>query len=107
MRWLLYKLRKQFPMGLCITKTKMNGYWQKYIPDAFVHGEMNEMVLKTFIKTQAARREQGDADPSYNPNAFLVLEDCVDQKFRFDTVVEQVFYLGRHVKVAAFIASQW
>lgn len=26
MRWLLYKLRKQFPRGLCITKTPMNGY---------------------------------------------------------------------------------
>jgi len=70
---------------------------------------MNEMLLQKFIEIQAnwtqASRENPEAQ--INPNAFLILEDCVDQTFRFDTVVEKVFYLGRHVKVACFVASQW
>jgi hypothetical protein len=29
MRWLLFKLRKIFPAGLCVTKTKVNGFCEK------------------------------------------------------------------------------
>ncbi len=102
-------MRKQFPRGLCITKTPMNGYWQQYIPDDFIHDAMNEMLLQKFLEIQASWTKASRENPEsqINPNAFLILEDCVDQTFRFDTVVEKVFYLGRHVKVACFVASQW
>lgn len=107
MRWLLYKLRKEFPMGICITKTKINGYWQEHIPDEFVHQGMSETVLRQFQEAQKVRRDMWKENPSYNPNGFLILEDCVDQKFRYDTTVEEMFYLGRHLKCCCFVASQW
>lgn len=70
---------------------------------------MNEMLLQKFLEIQASWTQSAREMPEsqINPNAFLILEDCVDQTFRFDTVVEKVFYLGRHVKVACFVASQW
>jgi hypothetical protein len=67
------------------------------------------MVLRQFMKAQEMRRTEMESAPEMgiNGNAFLILEDCVDQKFRFDTTVEELFYLGRHLNVAAFVASQW
>lgn len=79
------------------------------IPDDFVHEDLNEMVLREFLEVQKditkLAREKPEAQ--INPNAFLILEDCVDQNFRFNTVVERVFYLGRHRSIGCFIASQW
>jgi hypothetical protein len=109
MRWLLYKMRKVYPRGLCITKTPENGFWQTMIPDDYIHDEMNEMVLKTFLDVQRTATKEAKAHPEWqmNPKAFLILEDCVDQAFRFDKTVERVFYLGRHRSVCCFVASQW
>ena len=89
-------MRKMFPRGLCVTRTAINGFWQKMIPDEYVHEEVNEQLLSTYIRVQDkwVRAARANPEALINPNAFLIFEDCVDQNFRFNKTIEKLFYNG-------------
>ncbi len=79
------------------------------IPDDYVHDEVTDEILRCYVETQKESIEEADGMPEdlFNPRAFLIFEDCVDQAFRFNKVVEQLFYNGRHLRTFILIASQW
>lgn len=109
MRDCLYHMRRCFPRGICITRTAINGFWQKMIPDEFIHDEVSEELLRAYFDSQKETVEMANGLPEslLNPYAFIIFEDCVDQHFRFNKTVEQLFYNGRHLKSFILVASQW
>lgn len=96
----------------------MNKFWQQFLPDRFVHEDLQQDVILELIKQQTELIGQGD--DSLNPTIALIIEDCtlarccvahvlagIDQKFRYNPEVERIFYAGRHYKCCCFITSQW
>lgn len=81
----------------------MNGFWQRFIPDRFVHEGVQESVLLKFLEFQTPRIK----DQHINSFTFLIFEDCIDQNFRYNKEVEKLFYCGRHFDTLALITSQW
>lgn len=109
LRWLLYHVRRVFPYGLCFTRTKLNGFWSKFIPDRFIHEDLNDAVIAEFMAEQSERIQEANAHPELgiNTQVFLIFEDCADQNMRYNPSLDKLFYMGRHFNAFVLIVTQY
>lgn len=95
------------PFGLCITRTKGNGFWQTRIPERFVFQGFREDVLIALLDRQRKMiAEHGKENPA--TYAFCVLDDVIaDQRqIRYTPALNTFFVEGRHLNISVFITSQ-
>lgn len=104
--WFFHCIR-DVPFGLCITRTKGNGFWQKRIPERFVFQGFREDVLIALLERQ---REMIEKHGKENPAtfAFCILDDVIaDQRqIRYTPALNTFFVEGRHLNISVFITSQ-
>ena len=46
------------------------------VPDIFIHSEISSKLLKSFLTRQKSNKK-ATKDPTIDPRAFLVLDDCM------------------------------
>lgn len=106
LRYILSMMAHYYPFALCFTNTKINGFWQNYMPSRFIHEGFNSAVVRKFLEWQKLRK----FDPNYqNANIqSLIIEDDVisDPKLRYSKEQNALFSEGRHFKTGVFITSQ-
>ena len=109
MRWDLYCMRDQLPRGYVFTSTKINGYWQKFVPPRFVFDGYNRAVLAAIIEQQKQLIEYLGKHPDVviNPNIFLVLDDCVTEDLFHEPELNTIFFNGRHLRVFLLMSTQY
>lgn len=115
MRWILQNdvIRSLLPRLIVMTDTKINGFWQQYIPEDYVHeGFDHDLLLeimerqKEVIKKWRALDEKDK--PFYNPNLCVVFDDIISNRtVKFNETFEKFFTLGRHLMITIMVTSQY
>lgn len=110
-RWMLYHLRKMIPWILVMTETKMNGFWQEFVEERFVHEDFNVAVLAKLLKIQKdaiiKQQKNQDAYEEVNLAKAFALDDCIASKdLKYSKDIEKCFVLGRHLKMFIVLLTQ-
>ncbi|CCV02472.1 ATPase 3 [Armadillidium vulgare iridescent virus] len=103
-RYLLFLKRSIIPVGTIVSGTEeSNSFYSKIVPSLFIHTEYNEKIITDFIKRQKYAREHIQE----NPWAFLLLDDCTEDKKIFSSKYQQaLFKNGRHWKMFYILSLQ-
>lgn len=74
------------------TSTKINGYWQQYVPSKYIFPGYYSAVLAQILHEQAKLIDYMRENPHVpiNPNIFLVFDDCVTEDLFHDPVLNAV-----------------
>jgi hypothetical protein len=111
MRWILYHMRDRFPRGYVFTNTKINGFWQEFVPEKYVFNGYSEAVMAKIIASQESIVTWMQKNPceakQVNPYIFVVLEDCMNQDLHHQELLKSLFYNGRHLKMFLLISLQY
>lgn len=97
------------PMGMVISPTDgFNETYKNKVPDMFIHSEITPELLQNFLERQERRSRDAKKDPSIDPRAFLILDDCMAdaQSWVNDRTIKFLFMNGRHVNTTLIITLQ-
>jgi hypothetical protein len=94
------------PSGMIICPTEdYNQTYTDRVPAMFIHDEMTPEVLEQFIKRQENRTIQAKTDPTVDPRAFLVLDDCMADidHWANNSAIKFLFLNGRDINITLII----
>ena len=97
------------PVGQVISGTEAaNEFYSKMVPKLFIHEEYQPPIIANILKRQRLMIDQRKSNPSIDPRAFLVLDDCLyDNSWTKDKNVRSLFMNGRHFKILFMITMQY
>ena len=97
------------PVGQVISGTEAaNEFYSKMVPKLFIHEEYQAPIIQNILKRQRLMLDKWKANPSTDPRAFLVLDDCLyDNSWTKDKNVRSLFMNGRHFKILFIITMQY
>lgn len=97
------------PVGQVISGTEAaNSFYGKMVPKLFIHDEYQPPIISNILKRQRMMIEQCKENPTVDPRAFLVLDDCLyDSSWTKDKNVRSLFMNGRHFKILFMITMQY
>lgn len=114
---------RDIPFGIVITRTKMNGFWQTYVPPAFVKDAADMThAISTLIARQKALIEKWKKDHiekvAEDPDcyksapelaAFCILDDVIADAaaMLWNTQLTSLFVEGRHQCITVAILTQY
>jgi energy-coupling factor transporter ATP-binding protein EcfA2 len=104
-KYLLYLKSTFIPAGICVSGTEdSNNFYSEnnFIPPLFIYDEYDEDIIKKFIRRQKIANTHIE-----NPWAFLLLDDCTEDKKIFSSKYQQsLFKNGRHWKIFYILSLQ-
>jgi len=111
---LLY-YHRNIPVGTVISGTESaNCFYGNIIPSVFIHDEYTAPVVKNVVKRQKIIKKQMNYElqeqghTEINPNAFLILDDCLDDaSWVKDKNIKTCFMNGRHWHILFIITMQF
>ena len=105
------------PIGTVISGTEAaNTFYGDIVPSLFIHDAYTPEIVSNTLKRQKLvidkikqeERSYGAGNSSINPNAFLILDDCLyDNSWIRDTNIRSLFMNGRHWKILFIITMQY
>lgn len=106
-RDLLTKSWKEIPFGVVLTYTKVNKYWDDYVPERWIFQGMRHDVLENLKRRQLKKiAKYGYDDPK--AWAFIIMDDIISNpnELRYDNTINSFFTEGRHLCISVCILSQ-
>jgi hypothetical protein len=100
---------RHIPIGTVISGTESaNRFYGDFMPSIFIHDEYQPGIISNVIKRQQVIKRKFDKDPNIDPNAFMILDDCLyDSSWTRDKNVRCLFMNGRHFNILFAIAMQF
>jgi len=97
------------PVGQVISGTEAaNEFYSQMVPKLFIHEEYQAPIIQNILKRQRMMIDKWKVNPSIDPRAFLVLDDCLyDNTWTKDKNVRSLFMNGRHFKILFIITMQY
>ena len=97
------------PAGQVISGTESaNEFYSTMVPKLFIYEEYEPGIIERLLKRQKMMIDRGKENPSTDPRAFLVLDDCLyDNTWTKDKNVRSLFMNGRHFKILFLITMQY
>ena len=113
-RDLLY-YHQDIPIGTVISGTESaNCFYGHMLPSLFIHDQFTPELIHNTLKRQKMvvkkmkQEEELYGKSSINPDAFLILDDCLyDQSWTKDVNIRSIFMNGRHYKMMFIITMQY
>ena len=97
---------QDIPCGIVISPTEQfNLTYQNHLPQMFIHEEMNTEILESFIKRQEYQVIKASQDPTIDPRAFIVLDDCMAdfQSWTNNKAIQKLFFEKDRLNVTLII----
>ena len=120
-RWWLYRCFRHIPFGCVFTDTKINDFWDHYVPPHLVFDGLKHYQLQALIDRQKEMiaewkhdhpKEQA-ADPDAYKKApelaaFVILDDVIahTSMMIYENTIKELFVQGRHLCLSVFITTQ-
>lgn len=97
--------KRHLPFGMACSGTEDgNGFFGKFMPSAFVHGEYNGEAIQRLID----RQKQLASQPGGAPKVYCILDDCLfEQGVLKRKEVRNLFMNGRHHKIFMACTAQF
>lgn len=107
-RYIVYHLRHRYPICYVVTGTKLNNYWNQYVPKEFIYDIED---LDTFCDMLFDRQEwlqENQELLGVDPRVLLILDDVLADKYivRFSKRLSLIVKNGRHYNIAIHITLQ-
>ena len=78
------------------------------VPKLFIYDEYEPGIVERLLKRQRMMIDRVKENPSVDPRAFLVFDDCLyDNSWTKDKNVRSLFMNGRHFKILFMITMQY
>lgn len=121
LRWWMYNCFRHIPFGVVFTNTKINGFWQTYVPEYLVFQGLPLDKMDTLINRQKKKiaqwKKDHPAECKKNPDAyksapelaaFCVLDDVIADRvaMQWNKDINTFFVEGRHLCISVFITTQ-
>jgi hypothetical protein len=108
-RYIMHTMRKKWPYVVVISETAFNGFWQEHIPDAYVFGKYDPMIIQKILQRQNKIVEHLKRFPdSINPSLLVIMDDFIHKKqVKYCEWLDLLFVAGRHYKIDIFCLSQY
>jgi len=118
-RNLLYELRDKVKLIVVFSSTEdVNGFYKDFVPDAFIHTDLDMNRLKNIYEEQkavvAANRERAKRkkvpyrDHTYDDNLVVIIDDFMHKKQMFKTeVMKDIAFNGRHCNITFLFNIQY
>ena len=106
---------QKIPIGTVISGTEAaNTFYGHMVPSIFIHDQYSPEIIANALKRQKMvvkqinKETQQYGNSNINPNAFLILDDCLyDQSWIKDQNIRSLFMNGRHYKIMFIITMQY
>ena len=97
------------PAGQVVSGTEAaNSFYGKMVPKLFIYDEFEAGIVERLLKRQRMMIDRVNENPSVDPRAFLVFDDCLyDNSWTKDKNVRSLFMNGRHFKILFMITMQY
>ena len=97
------------PAGQVVSGTEAaNSFYGKMVPKLFIYDEFEPGIVERLLKRQRMMIDRVNENPSVDPRAFLVFDDCLyDNSWTKDKNVRSLFMNGRHFKILFMITMQY
>lgn len=112
LRQLLWHMRWCFPECVIFTKTKSDREFADLVPDECIIEGLKDDVLYRLIINQYKKLEKfydgqfGELPYEANINLLVVLDDCLADQFRYNRLIDELFFNGRHLHIMLIITTQ-
>jgi len=96
---------RDIPLGTIISGTDhVVHYYDKFVPSMLIYKKYEPVIIERVFK----RQEKALQDNWSNPNAFLLMDDCLQdaRQFTKDPRIGEIFYNGRHYQILYILAMQ-
>lgn len=101
-RCYLWERRKDINEVYVFTKTKHNGWYQKFLPNEFIYDHWDHMVCRKVINRGIALKEHG-----IDPRIVVLGDDLIsDKTVRHADEIDELFTAGRHAGVEVHFITQ-
>lgn len=101
-KWFLQAYAHEVPWAWVFTLTKFNSFYGTFLPEKFVMTSFSADALKAIMKRQEIAMKmqekqvaEGHPNP-VNPRAVIVWDDYMGKDIRFNRMLYQYYYTGRH-----------
>lgn len=107
-REILYNLR-DIPMGYVVSGTEeANCFFGDFVPSIFIKTKYSSELIRNLVERQKDKIKQYKKDPSVDPRAFLIFDDCLhDKAWVKDEWIRQIFFNGRHYFITFIFTMQY
>lgn len=115
-------LRPFFPRVYVFTKSFYSGEYAEFIPEAHIFPGLTPdevekksgktkggglSVLSNIFATQKKLKEASKAGKFHgNMNCLIIIDDCLSDGFRYQKLIDEVFFEGRHMNICFIVTSQ-
>src|SRR5215217_62798 len=115
----LYKMRDKVPLIVIFSSTEnVNAFYKDFVPDSFIHTELNEDRIKAiyngqkdFItknRAEAKRKGRKYKEHTFNDNLLIIVDDFMHKKSMFNhEVLKDIFFNGRHSNITFLLNIQY
>lgn len=112
MRWYLYEWRNVFSQVYMFTRTKINGFWEQYLPEKFIYEGLDDGRVNQIVETQKRIKK----DPEWaerqglGPRSIVLFDDIISshniRSQSHNGALSQLFVEGRHTDICTILATQ-
>lgn len=108
-KWYLQWFKHLFPWFWVFTLTKFNSHYSSFIPDKFILGEFSADAMSRIMDRQEMAIRTWLDNPQntdFNPRAGIIWDDYMGNDIRFNGILHQYYFTGRHFQTINFFAAQ-
>jgi len=116
-------LRPFFPRVYVFTKSFYSGEYAEFVPEAHIYPGLTPdevdkksgnatkeggiTVLAKIFQMQKKLKEASKAGKFHgNMNCLIIIDDCLSDGFRYQKLIDEVFFEGRHMNICFIVTSQ-
>ena len=105
-RYLCYQYATDFQAIIVISPTSLNGFYQKFLPEAHIHSEYDPALIEKILERQEKLKSQGKIS-----NVLLIMDDILSsQTTEFEkkkaNVLSKLWSANRHWHISVVFVTQ-
>lgn len=102
-----HRLRPLFPRIVVFTKTKCSAEYSKHVPDAYIIPGLDcEKLLALYVLQKQYKELQMQGKFHGNMKLLIILDDCLSDGLKYQKLIDEVFFEGRHLDISFIVSSQ-
>lgn len=96
-KWFMQAYKHLIPWAWIFTRTKFNASYESWLPNRYIITTFDSGVLRDIMHRQeVAIVLRLSEDPKLNPRAWVAWDDYNGKDVRYNEVLEDYYYTGRH-----------
>lgn len=105
-KWMLQYYKNYFPWVWIFTKTRQNNHYASFCPEKFIIQSFDADKLTSIMNRQKVWVKEYLDKGELCPRACIIWDDYSGQDIRFNNVLSEYYWTGRHYATMNFFCAQ-